>query len=207
MRTWTVASAAVAPLAMIGGWTLAQSRQPPGYNPITQTISVLAGHTASDRWIMTTGLLLLGACYLVTAAGLPEVGRRGRTLLAAGGSAVIVVSFLPQPSSLHPIFAGISFVSLALWPAFALVPSARIRILVTAAVFLCLLWFCLQLGGGGHQLGLSERVLGAAEAGWPLALTLSMLAADRSRRLIYADEVCRCAKGGTAEIGLFDPPR
>ena len=90
MRTWAVASAAVAPLAMIAGWSLAQSRQPPGYNPITQTISVLAGRTATDRWIMSTGLFVLGACYLITAAGLPEAGRHGR----AGWPLAVTLSML-----------------------------------------------------------------------------------------------------------------
>src|ERR1700712_1211404 len=168
MRTWAVAAAVVAPVAMIGGWTWAQSRQPPGYNPVTQTISALAERDATDRWIMTTGLFVLGVAYILIAAGLPEAGRVGRVLLAVGGAAVIAVSFLPQPAALHPVFAGISFAALALWPAFSLVPGRNVRLLVTGILLLLLVWFGFQVDGGQY-LGLSERVLGAAEAGWPLA--------------------------------------
>jgi hypothetical membrane protein len=161
---------------MIGGWSLSQSRQPPGYDPITQTISALAEHGATDRWIMTLGLFAMGACHIATAVGLPEAGRSGRALLALGGGAVILVSLLPQPNALHPVFAGISFAALALWPAFSLVPARYIGLIATAILLGLLLWFGLQLNGGQY-LGLSERVLGAAEAGWPLAVVLGIRAA------------------------------
>ena len=70
VRRWALASALLAPFAVIGGWTLAATRQPRGYSSVRDTISALAGHAATDRWIMTTGLVLLGLCHLVTAAGL-----------------------------------------------------------------------------------------------------------------------------------------
>ena len=176
MRTWAVASAIAAPVAMIGGWTWAQRRQPPGYNPVTQTISALAELDATDRWIMTIGLFVTGVAFILTAAGLPEAGRWGRALLTVGGAAVIAVSLLPQPAPLHPVFAGISFAALALWPVFSLVPGRTIRLTVTSMLVLLLVWFGFQVDGGPY-LGLSERILGAAEAGWPLAVVLGIRAA------------------------------
>ncbi len=180
MRNWAVASAIGAPVAMIGGWTLAQSRQPPGYDPITQTISALAERDATDRWIMTAGLFLLGVCYIATAAGLPEAGLLGRALLTLGGVAVIAVSFLPQPAYWHPVFAGISFAALALWPAFSLVPGRAARLLATTVLVALMVWFAFQLDGG-HYLGLSERFLGAAEAAWPIWVVFAVLAAGSRR--------------------------
>ena len=79
MRTWAVVSASVAPIALIGGWTLAATRQPAGYDPVRDTISALAARHAADPWIMTAGLAVLGACHVVTAAGLTDVGRPARS--------------------------------------------------------------------------------------------------------------------------------
>ena len=57
-------SAGVAPVALIGGWSLAASRQPASYHAVEETISALAAHGATDRWIMTAGLALLGLCHI-----------------------------------------------------------------------------------------------------------------------------------------------
>ncbi len=180
MRTWAVVSAAVAPVALIGGWSLAQSQQPPGYDQISQTISALAARDAADRWIMTTGLFLLGACHLVTAAGLTEAGRWGRAFLALGGAGTIAVASLPQPATGHVQAAGIGFVALAIWPALARVPELAVRMAATAVLLALLGWFASQLGGGA-QLGLTERILAGAQALWPLAVALRLLAINRPR--------------------------
>ncbi|HEY3751971.1 MAG TPA: hypothetical protein VGL80_22540 [Pseudonocardiaceae bacterium] len=42
-------SSVVAPVAMIGGWVLAASLQPPGYSAVRDTISALAAEGA--RWV------------------------------------------------------------------------------------------------------------------------------------------------------------
>ena len=95
---WALASAGTAPVFLIGGWTLAQARQPPRYNPIRDTISALAAHGATDRWVMTAGLFGLGACHVITAAGLGPVRRRGRAVLALGGGATLLVATFAQPA-------------------------------------------------------------------------------------------------------------
>ena len=70
---WAVASAALSPVATIGGWLVAEALQPPSYSPLRSTISGLAGLGATDRWIMTIALLMVGACHFATAACLPAV--------------------------------------------------------------------------------------------------------------------------------------
>jgi hypothetical membrane protein len=174
MRTWAVVSAAVAPVAAIGGWTWAAVRQPPGYDPSSQTISALAASAATDRWIMTAGLAVLGVCHLVTSAGLPDAGRAGRCLLALGGAATVAVACLPQPATGHVQAAGVGFVALTLWPLISRVPGRGTRLAVAAVTASLLVWFASQLDGG-PELGLSERMLVAAQALWPLVVTLSLL--------------------------------
>lgn len=119
---WVLLSAAGAPVFLIGGATLAAARQPAGYDSIRDTISALAGHAATDRWVMTVGLAGLGACHLVTALGLRPAARAGRALLALGGLATLSVSALPLPkvgsSIWHGVAALVGFVTLAIWPAF-----------------------------------------------------------------------------------------
>lgn len=180
MRSWTVVSAAVAPLALIGGWTWAQARQPPGFDPLRDTISALAARGAPDRWIMTTGLLVLGLAHLLTAGGLTEARPGGRLLLAVGGIATAAVAALPQPADGHVVAAGIGFLALGLWPAAGALPSRRIGLLGTAGLVLLLGWLALELRGG-QLLGLTERFLAGAEALWPLGVVLIVLTGRRRR--------------------------
>ncbi|MDQ1741165.1 MAG: hypothetical protein QOE53_2817, partial [Pseudonocardiales bacterium] len=122
VHRWALVSTGSAPVALIGGWTWAGSVQPQGYDPFRETISALAAHGATDRWIMTIGLAVLGACHLVTAAGLPDAGLMSRALLAGGGAATIGVAALPQPSSGHVPAATLGFTALAVWPAVSQLP-------------------------------------------------------------------------------------
>nr|MDQ2958314.1 DUF998 domain-containing protein [Actinomycetota bacterium] len=125
MASWAVCSAVVAPVALIGGWTVAAARQPAGYSSVRNTISALAATGAHDRWIMTVALALLGCSHAVTAAGLRPARGRGRLLLAAGGLATVGVAIFAQPASgsskAHVLLATIGFGCLALWPALAAV--------------------------------------------------------------------------------------
>src|SRR6202167_4276492 len=82
---WTVVSAGLSPVLATGGWLIADAVQPASYSPIRKTVSVLAGHAGTDRWIMTGALVLVGACQLVTALGLTGVGVPARLLLAVAG--------------------------------------------------------------------------------------------------------------------------
>jgi Protein of unknown function (DUF998) len=124
---------------------------------------------------MTTGLVALGVCHIATAGGLTEAGVAARALLAAGGVATIVVAAQPQPAAGHVPAAAVGFVALGLWPAVSLIPDRRISRGV-AVFFVALLGSLAVEIRGGHLLGLSERVLAGAEALWPLAVVVSLLA-------------------------------
>jgi hypothetical membrane protein len=171
VRNWVLVSAAAAPVALIGGWTLAQTRQSAGFDPVIDTISALAARGADDRWIMTVGLFVLGVCHVVTAAGLTESARPGRMLLALGGAATIVVAASPQPAAAHIPAAAVSFGALALWPAFSALPDRRSGIVVTVVMLVLLAWLGFELRDG-NQLGLSERLLAGFQALWPLVVVL-----------------------------------
>lgn len=166
-------SASVAPVALIGGWSLAAARQPSSYDPIRDTISALAAHDATDPWIMTAGLAMLGACHLATASGLTEARSTGRILLAVGGIATIAVSALPQPSAGHTPAATAGFVALALWPAASDLPGRRTARAATIGLIALLGWLLIELHHG-DLLGLSERILAGAQALWPLAVALAL---------------------------------
>jgi hypothetical membrane protein len=178
MRRWVVVSAAVAPLALIGGWSVAAVRQPAGYDPVRDTISALAARDATEGWIMTTGLALLGICYVVTAGGLNEAGVAARALIAAGGVATIVVAAQPQPAAGHAPAAAVGFVALGIWPVVSLIPDRRVSRAVTIIFVALLAWLAVEIRGG-QLLGLSERLLAGAEALWPLAVAVSLLARRR----------------------------
>ena len=179
---WALASAGTAPVLLAGGLALAQARQPPGYDPVRDTISALAALGATDRWVMTSSLAGLGACHVLTAAGLYPARSFGRFVFAVGGVSTLMVAAFPQPvhgnSVAHTVAAVISFTALGLWPVFA---SRRppwtplqTRVVSTSASVAMLglvVWFAAEVHGG--QRGLAERAAAGAEALWPLAFVVS----------------------------------
>jgi hypothetical membrane protein len=179
----------LAPLALIGGWTLAARLQPDGYSAAHQTISALAARGAHDRLVMTFGLFALGVCHLATATGLRPASRRGRTALAIGGAATVAVSLLPQPhhgsSAAHVTAAAVGFVALAIWPALAARPdsysllSRRPSWIASAVLIALLAWFAISLSGA--DIGVSERALAGAQSFWPLAVVVGTLRRVRHR--------------------------
>ena len=80
----------------------------------------------------------------------------------------------------HTFWSTVAFVALAVWPLAAcrrgpLVPALlRPGVCAVAAEVLLglLVWFGAELIGAGRQLGLAERVLAGAEAGWPLMVVV-----------------------------------
>ena len=153
---WAVASAGAAPVLLIGGFTLAQTRQPPAYDPIRDTISALAAVGATDRWVMTTALAGLGACHLITAAGLRPVRWQARAVLGVGGAATVLVATFPQPahgnSVAHTVAATVAFIALGTWPALSVASSAGAPLLSG--------W--VSVGASGALLGLVAVVRGRA---------------------------------------------
>jgi hypothetical protein len=122
---------------------------------------------------MTVGLAVLGACHLVTAAGLPDAGLMARALLAVGGGATIGVAALPQPAAGHVPAAALGFIALAAWPAAARLRWRRSARATTLLLVALLAWLASELHGGS-LLGLSERIVAGAEALCPLAAALAM---------------------------------
>jgi hypothetical membrane protein len=182
---WGVISAAAAPVLLIGGWTVAAGLQP-RFDPVADTVSALAAIGATDRWVMTLVFLLVGACYIITGMALRPAKTPGRLILIAGAVAGMLVAANPEHpggfgSVPHFVFASIGLAGLTLWPAgawrrgpavpWALRPAAAAVAVV--ALFALLAWFGTELILGAGQVGLAERVAGAAQAAWPLAVVLS----------------------------------
>ncbi len=179
---WALLSATAAPVALIGGWAIAGHLQPAGYSLTRQTISSLAAHGARERWVMTAGLVLLGLCHLITAAGLRPAHPVGRATLATGGLATLAVAAFPQPRSgtavTHITAATIGFLALAVWPVLA-ARGVRDRLLTvsvsaTASAALIGLLTCLTVALHTGYLGLAERCLTGAQALWPLAVAVNV---------------------------------
>ncbi|WP_407664838.1 DUF998 domain-containing protein [Micromonospora tarensis] len=209
---WAVATAAAAPVLLVTGWTVAEARQPVGYDPVRDTISELAGRDAADAWIMITCLVLLGCCYLAVAAVLHAAGLPSRFLLATGGVATIALVAFPRPmvggSLSHGVAATVAVLALVLWPAGSALrlprgqhggrpahpepPWAFRRAvgLSAAAVLLVLFGWCAFEVTSGSRTGLAERVTAVAVSLWPLLAVLS------ARRAHLAE-----VAGGTVRIG------
>jgi hypothetical membrane protein len=182
---WGVISAVAAPVLLIGGWTVAAGLQPQ-FDPVADTVSALAAIGATDRWVMSLVFLLVGACYILTALALRSAKTPGRLILIAGATAGMLVAANPEHaggfgSVPHFVFASLGLAGLTLWPVAAAkrgraVPWALRPAPAAAAVaaqFALLAWFGTELIMAGGQVGLAERVMGAAQTAWPLAVVLS----------------------------------
>ncbi|MEU6979180.1 MULTISPECIES: DUF998 domain-containing protein [unclassified Streptomyces] len=183
---WALISSGCAPVLLIGGWTIAGLLHGPGYDPVTQTISVLAAYGAPGAWVMTGGLFGLGVCHLVTAWGLRAAALAGRVALAAGGVTALVVALLPAPLSggslRHGSVAAAGFAFLALWPVLAadragpapwgLRPVPAVG--VTALMGLGAGWFLVDMQRHG-AVGVAERLVTCLQSVWPLVVVVSCL--------------------------------
>jgi hypothetical membrane protein len=183
---WGLLSAAAAPVLLVGGWTLAAALQPGSFDAVSGTISALAAVGATDRWVMTLALAAVGASYVITGLALRPAASAGRFLIMLGGVATALVAVFPETAGAggslpHTVWAAVGFVAMALWPLAArrrdpVVPGwLRPGACAAAAALLTglLVWFGIELIGGGQQVGLAERVLAGAEALWPLAVVLA----------------------------------
>jgi hypothetical membrane protein len=189
-----MASAALLPVVMIGGWLAAEVLQPPSYSPVRSTISGLAGLGGTDRWIMTSALILVGACYFVTAAGLPGVRVPARIVLMVAGLSSIGIAVSPEPvhgsAPQHLAWTSLGAVAITVWPAFTarrapsqpLILRARGAAAVTGVFIALLAWLIFETQGG-TALGLAERLVSAVQVTWPLivALALRRAAGPRGR--------------------------
>ena len=182
-------------MLLIGGWTVAAGLQPRSFDPVADTVSALAALGATDRWVMSLVFLLVGACDIVTGMALRPARTAGRAVLISGAVAGMLVAAFPEHNGYggsvpHTFWAAIGFAGLAAWPAMAwrrgppvpwgLRPAACFGAI--AAMLILIAWFLAELISGAGQVGLAERVVGGAQAVWPLAVVVSCrLAPSRCR--------------------------
>lgn len=182
---WVLFASGVAPFVLVSGWATAAALQPASFDPYARTISSLAAHGATDRWVMTWVFAVVGVCYLVTAYGLGMVRPLARIALFVGGLAAILVALSPEPvggTTLRHIFAsGLGFTALAIWPClgverepyapWALRPAASITF--TAVIAANAAWFLFELHSHGAA-GLAERVVTGLQSIWPVIVAISV---------------------------------
>jgi hypothetical membrane protein len=192
-------SSVLAPVLLIGGWTIAASLQAGGFDSRSGTISALAALDATDRWVMTVAIAGTGVCHLVTALGLRPAARAGRILLAVGGAATVLVALFPLPSMAgqsvaHGISAFVAFLLLAVWPfagwrrAAAATGAAlggipwglrRTVSLLAGTVLVALLVAFGVAQSRSSDVGLTERLAAGAQALWPAVVVATV---PRTRR-------------------------
>jgi hypothetical membrane protein len=182
---WGLATAAAAPVVMVTGWTVAAGLQPSPYDPVADQVSALAAIGAADRWVMSLTFVLVGACLCATGLALRQARTPGRVALMAGAVAGMLVAAFPErPGVIYPvphmICAAAGCLGVVTWPALAWrrgpVPwGLRAWPSFAAVLVLAVLvaWFGVELLIRGGETGLSERVFGAAQALWPLAVVAS----------------------------------
>jgi hypothetical membrane protein len=186
---WAVVSAVLAPVVLASSWLIADALQAGSYSPMKQTVSVLAGYGGTHRWLMTSGLLVVGACYFVTAAGMRGSPTAVRVVLLVTGLASLGVAVSPQPvhgsSTPHMIWTALGELSLACFPAVAQLHrldhrlfSAWVSGLVVALFTAMFIWLVMELRDGAH-LGLAERLTSSVQACWPFVVALALRDATR----------------------------
>jgi hypothetical membrane protein len=170
---------------------MAAAIQPVPFDAVVRTISDLAALSTPHRWVMTTALVGVGLSHIATACALAPAAAAGRLVLGVGGLTTLGVAAFPLPahggsSSAHTAAATVTFISLAVWPAFAWVRrhrpeqivaavlEPRVSAAATCALLLAVGWFFTELLAGGNRVGLAERVAAGTQALWPLVVVLSL---------------------------------
>jgi hypothetical protein len=183
---WPVGTAVLAPVVLVGGWLIAGALQPASYSPMRQTMSALAGHSGTDRWVMTAALLLVGSCQIATGAGLAGVRMPARLLLILTGLSTLGIAASPEPAagptSRHLAFAVTCVVTTAVWPVLVarrapaqpwiLGACACATVTVVFAGLSC--WLLIAARDGGGDLGLVERLTSAVQSLFPLVVALAL---------------------------------
>ncbi len=197
VRSWTVISAALSPLLLTVGWLVADAFQARSYSPIRQTVSVMAGYTGTDRWIMTWAMMLTGVCYFVTASGMTTLWLPARILLVVAGLCSIGIALSPEPvtgpTPVHMAWTTLGCATIAVWPAVVALRappnlaavSGRNAVVVTALFAAMAGWVMFEIWFG-HSLGLAERLTASTQSAWPFVVALVWRRAIGPRRAAAA---------------------
>jgi hypothetical protein len=180
---WTLVSSALSPALLTAAWLIAGSRQPASYSPRRQTVSVLAGHAGTDRWIVTAALYLIGGCYAATAVGLRAVDVPARIGLLAAGLAAIGIAACPEPAHgstiQHLTCTGFGAVAITIWPALVAgrntrtpVTTVRTSLVATTLFVALLVWTSIE-AVHGDALGLAERLSATVQSCWPFVVAVA----------------------------------
>jgi hypothetical protein len=183
---WVVGTALLAPVALVAGWLVAGALQPASYSPMRQTMSVLAGYSGTDRWVMTAALLLVGGCQIATGAGLTSVRLPARILLMLTGLSTLGIAATPEPAAgptlRHLAFAVSCVITTAVWPVLvarrgperswilSACGCAAVTVLFAGLSF----WLLVAARYGGGDLGLAERLTSAVQGAFPLVVALAL---------------------------------
>lgn len=199
---WAAVAAALAPLATISAWLVAEALQPTSYSPLHSSISGLAALGATDRWIVTGALLVVGACYFVTAVSLPGARLAARTVLLVAGVCSIGIAVSPQPADgsnpQHLVWTSLGAAAITVWPAFTasrapsppLVLRPRSAAAVTVVFLILSAWLVAETQHGS-ALGLTERLVSGIQITWPFIVILALRSArirdERSNSVVRTD--------------------
>ena len=162
-------AAVVAPLALIGGWTVAAVLQPAGYRHRHPTISDLAAAGARYPAVMTVAFLLTGCALISIARSLRWLAPGARRVVMVGGAAVVVVGLVPVTTLAlaHSVAAAVAFIAMAIWPALSLRKGGArpfpVAWVATATVGWTVLLLIVLLAPEMSYVGVFERVLAGTE--------------------------------------------
>jgi hypothetical membrane protein len=185
VHPWAIIPAGLAPILLTGAYLIAGLFQPVSYSPMRKTISAMSGQAGTDRWIMTSGIFLVGGCYLVTAVGLTAVRAPARVLLIVAGLAGIGIAASPEPATgatpRHLAWTVLGAITTTVWPAFAarrtptrpLILSSYGSAAVTAVFVALLGWLYIETRDGS-VLGLAERLTSSIQTCWPFIVAVTL---------------------------------
>ena len=184
---WALAAAGLSPILLVGAWLVADSLQPGSYSPVRDTVSALAGHAATHRWIMSCAMCLVATCYLLAALGLAGLRTSARVVLAVAGVSGIGIAASPEPTHgatpQHLVWTAVGAVAITAWPAFVASrtpPRPRPLVLsihgaaTVTAIFVALLGWVLIETDHGSVLGLAEPMTTAVQISWPFVVALAL---------------------------------